>query len=100
GIWSLKASVPATVGAGGSLTGDGYKIYALRGYATTGFYIYDPGTDSWTTGSVTPNIIGINSSNDGNGGGIVFSSTAEALYATTGWASVGATNVYKNILSK
>jgi len=102
GIWSLKASVPATVGAGGSLTGDGDKIYALRGYATTGFYIYDPGTDSWTTGSVTPNAIGINSSNDSNGGGIVFSSIAEALYVTPGlgnsWS--GSTNVYKNILSK
>jgi hypothetical protein len=47
--WEALATVPADVGAGGSLTNDGTYVYGLMGGNASDFGRYDPSSASWTS---------------------------------------------------
>lgn len=80
--WTAKTVTPATVGNGGSLTNDGTNIYALRGNDTTTFWKYAPLGNIWSALASTTIRIGVS---DGNArGGLAYSQSLNAIYATPG----------------
>ena len=59
GAWTTKAPIPsASYGLGGAFVGG--KFYAISGFATPRLGIYDPTTNTWTTGAPLPADSGYN----------------------------------------
>lgn len=59
GVWASAASIPsASYGLGGAFVGG--KFYAISGFATPRLAIYNPGSNTWTSGASLPADSGYN----------------------------------------
>jgi hypothetical protein len=81
GSWKSRPSVPANIGAGGSLAYHGDFLYALQGGATTGFWSYNINTQNWGSLDNTPE--------DVRAGGALISGDGDFLYALRGGKEKG-----------